>query len=195
MSVRSKMLCCLSQRQDGQSLLETAIAMPLLLGVSFNIINFGYMWFMVLPLSAANHSLFSHLRCNGLHPYRLHLASRRVADCKLCQGYLCNAVDRCKNDARVTCLLPALNTGNARLFANARVMRLESDNRRVSAAVVQVEGEEIRIEAKLFVLAAGALLLCGCGAPRPTTRRPSRPASPRAYASLSATGWAYASIW
>jgi len=53
MSVRSKMLCCFSRRQDGQSLLETAIAMPLLLGVSFNIINFGYMWFMVLTLSAA----------------------------------------------------------------------------------------------------------------------------------------------
>jgi len=47
------MLCCFSRRQDGQSLLETAIAMPLLLGVSFNIINFGYMWFMVLTLSAA----------------------------------------------------------------------------------------------------------------------------------------------
>jgi Flp pilus assembly protein TadG len=53
MSVRSKLLCRLSQPQDGQSLLETAIAMPLLLGVSFNIINFGYMWFMVLTLSAA----------------------------------------------------------------------------------------------------------------------------------------------
>src|SRR5713226_8833106 len=39
--------------QDGQSLLETAIAMPLLLGLAFNIINWGYLWFMVLALSAA----------------------------------------------------------------------------------------------------------------------------------------------
>src|SRR5713226_5593593 len=38
---------------DGQSLLETAIAMPLLLGLAFNIINWGYLWFMVLALSAA----------------------------------------------------------------------------------------------------------------------------------------------
>ncbi len=51
--MRSKMLCFFSRRQDGQSLLETALAMPLLLGISFNIINFGYMWFMVLTLSAA----------------------------------------------------------------------------------------------------------------------------------------------
>jgi len=39
--------------QDGQSLLETAISMPLLLGLAFNIINWGYLWFMVLTLSAA----------------------------------------------------------------------------------------------------------------------------------------------
>jgi|ERR1051326_44345 Flp pilus assembly protein TadG len=39
--------------QGGQSLLETALAMPLLLGIAFNLINFGYFWFMVLALSAA----------------------------------------------------------------------------------------------------------------------------------------------
>jgi Flp pilus assembly protein TadG len=39
--------------QDGQSLIETAIGMPLLLGLAFNIINWGYLWFMVLALSAA----------------------------------------------------------------------------------------------------------------------------------------------
>lgn len=40
-------------REEGQSLLETAVAMPLLLSVSFNIINFGYFWFMILTLAAA----------------------------------------------------------------------------------------------------------------------------------------------
>src|SRR6266849_7161919 len=39
--------------QEGQSLVETAIAMPLLLGLAFNMINWGYLWFMVLALSAA----------------------------------------------------------------------------------------------------------------------------------------------
>jgi len=42
-----------SKGQGGQSLLETAIAIPLLLGLAFNIINWGYLWFMVLALSAA----------------------------------------------------------------------------------------------------------------------------------------------
>lgn len=38
---------------EGQSLLETAVTMPLLLGISFNLINLGYFWFMVLALAAA----------------------------------------------------------------------------------------------------------------------------------------------
>jgi Flp pilus assembly protein TadG len=39
--------------EEGQSLLETAVAMPLLLGIAFNLINVGYFWFMVLALAAA----------------------------------------------------------------------------------------------------------------------------------------------
>src|SRR5881394_1374535 len=37
----------------GQSLLESAVSLPLLLGVAFNLINVGYFWFMVLALAAA----------------------------------------------------------------------------------------------------------------------------------------------
>jgi len=48
---------CGSQRrvrgEEGQSLLETAFAMPLLLGIAFNLINVSYLWFVVLALSAA----------------------------------------------------------------------------------------------------------------------------------------------
>ncbi len=44
---------CRFRGQEGQSLVETAIAMPLLLGLAFNIINWAYLWFMVLALSAA----------------------------------------------------------------------------------------------------------------------------------------------
>src|SRR5882724_12696377 len=41
------------RNEEGQSLLETAVAMPLLLGIAFNLINVGYFWFMVLALAAA----------------------------------------------------------------------------------------------------------------------------------------------
>jgi hypothetical protein len=39
--------------ERGNSLLETAVTLPLLLGIAFNAINFGYFWFLVLALSAA----------------------------------------------------------------------------------------------------------------------------------------------
>jgi hypothetical protein len=38
---------------EGQSLLETALAVPLMFGLAFNAINFGYIWFIMLTLSAA----------------------------------------------------------------------------------------------------------------------------------------------
>ena len=34
------------QHDEGQSLLETAVALPLLLGIAFNLINLGYFWFV-----------------------------------------------------------------------------------------------------------------------------------------------------
>jgi len=39
--------------EEGQSLLETAIGVPLMLSLAFNAINIGYLWFMMLSLSAA----------------------------------------------------------------------------------------------------------------------------------------------
>jgi len=41
------------RHDEGQSLLETAVAMPLLLGIAFNLINLGYFWFVVLSLASA----------------------------------------------------------------------------------------------------------------------------------------------
>jgi Flp pilus assembly protein TadG len=42
-----------SNEDEAQSLVETAVAMPLLLSIAFNIINFGYFWFVLLTMSAA----------------------------------------------------------------------------------------------------------------------------------------------
>ena len=40
--------------EEGQSLLETAVTMPLLLAIAFNLINVGYFWIVLLSLSAAS---------------------------------------------------------------------------------------------------------------------------------------------
>jgi Flp pilus assembly protein TadG len=39
--------------EQGESVIEALIGIPILLGIAFNIINFGYMWFLVLTISAA----------------------------------------------------------------------------------------------------------------------------------------------
>src|SRR5262245_5922808 len=39
---------------EGQSLLETAVMMPALLAIAFNLINVAYFWFVVLSLSTAS---------------------------------------------------------------------------------------------------------------------------------------------
>jgi Flp pilus assembly protein TadG len=44
---------CRLRSEEGQSLLETAFAMPLMLGIGFNLINISYFWIMLLALSAA----------------------------------------------------------------------------------------------------------------------------------------------
>ena len=45
---------CNVRDEEGQSLLETAVTMPLLLAIAFNVINVAYFWFVVLSLSAAS---------------------------------------------------------------------------------------------------------------------------------------------
>lgn len=51
--MRLRRLIRFETRDQGQSLLETAVAIPLVLSVAFNIINLCYCWFMILSLSSA----------------------------------------------------------------------------------------------------------------------------------------------
>src|SRR4051794_785298 len=41
-----------SNGETGQSLVETALMVPILLGLAFNALNLGYFWFMALTLTA-----------------------------------------------------------------------------------------------------------------------------------------------
>jgi len=108
------------------------------------------------PLSPTNESLFGHLQRRGLHPYRLHLASRRHPDCLLCQGCLCPSAG-CKRDAHTACLVPALAKGDSQLVTNAKVSHLEASNRCVTAVHASVNGTPMTFHGKVVALAAGAL--------------------------------------
>ncbi|HEX7155955.1 MAG TPA: GMC family oxidoreductase, partial [Burkholderiaceae bacterium] len=102
------------------------------------------------------------LRAQGLKPFPMPCAvdfgpGGRCLRCANCDAFPCK-IDA-KGDAEIRLLRPALEKPNVQLRANVRVDRLIADDggRRIVAAEVVEEGVPRRIEAKLFVLSAGAI--------------------------------------
>lgn len=115
------------------------------------------------PVAPGDAAIMARLRKNGLHPYRLHAAVKRLEGCADCLGHKCPRA--CKMDGRSAGLEPALETGNATFLTSCEVTRL----RRRADGSVSVEvlwhGQSETITARHVVLAAGALssprlLLC-----------------------------------
>ena len=99
-------------------------------------------------------SLIETLGECGLHPYRFHYACERVAGCDGCPATLCTR--NCRNDAHTACFEPAVDRYGASLISRCRVHRLESSNRQVTEVVAGRDGQDVRIKARVVVLAAGA---------------------------------------
>jgi choline dehydrogenase-like flavoprotein len=110
--------------------------------------------------------LFDDMAAVGLHPF--HSPCGVMLDegqpdrsacirCATCDGFPC--LVHAKADAEVVAMRPAVEHDNVTLVRNARVRRLETDDRgrRVSAVVVEVEGQEQRFSADIVVLSAGAV--------------------------------------
>lgn len=107
------------------------------------------------PLSPANQHLHDSFAGKGLHPYQLPMACDQLADCTTCQSYLCGK--GCKNDSSKICLEPALAEHGAQLLDGCEVLRIEASRTEVSALVCRHKGKELRLSARNYVLAAGAL--------------------------------------
>jgi choline dehydrogenase-like flavoprotein len=107
------------------------------------------------PFSPDNQPLVNYLTGRGLHPYHLPMACDYTDDCATCQSYLCP--NACKNDAARNGVLPAVTEHGAQLLAECRVVRLESDDSRVTQVICQRRTDMLALRAKVVVLAAGAL--------------------------------------
>lgn len=92
----------------------------------------------------------------GLHPYRVHVGCEFVPGCDGCPGGPCRR--DCKRDAGSTCLVPALEQFDAKLLPDCEAIRLVASTDTVSELVCVRAGEELRLRAKTFVLAAGAFM-------------------------------------
>ena len=105
-------------------------------------------------ISPGDVALMQALQANGLHPYQLHAAIRRLPGCLDCLGHKCPRA--CKMDGRSAGVEPALATGNAALLDRAEVTAIRGRGK-VSHIEVTRDGAYHDLHAKRYILAGGAL--------------------------------------
>ena len=98
----------------------------------------------------------------GLHPFFLPLGidlreGGRCLRCKTCDGFPCKV--EAKADADVSCVRPALASGNVELMTRAYVRRLitDSSGKKVIEAEIERDGQSLRIGAETFAVSCGAV--------------------------------------
>lgn len=107
------------------------------------------------PMSAADEAQQRFLREKGLHPYRVHAGFKGVPGCNGCPTGMCPR--SCKSDSAWICLVPALMQHGARIMTDCEVVRLGSDESRVTAVHCRRGDQLFTLHAQDVVLAAGAL--------------------------------------
>ncbi len=117
------------------------------------------------PAIAHDPALFrleASLRRDGLKPFSMPASvdyglGRPCILCSTCDGYPCRIDAKC--DAEVSALRPALASAAVELLTDTKIDWLETsaDGTRIVAAVGSRHGAPVRIAAKKFVLACGAV--------------------------------------
>jgi choline dehydrogenase-like flavoprotein len=118
-----------------------------------------------VPHADGMERIVTQLRAMGLHPSPLPLGIQKLGEadgcvlCNTCNSFACRV--QAKSEADVIGVRPALRAGAGRvhLWTNATAQRLLTDPRgeRVTAVEIDRNGERIRVETPLVVLAAGAI--------------------------------------
>ena len=116
-----------------------------------------------VPHAEAMAAIVDGLRAQGLHPSPLPLGLLRPGEpggcilCNTCNSFPCR-IDA-KSDAEVCCVRPAAARSNVTLWTRAYARRLVTDaaGQRVEAVEVERDGEVLRVEAPLVVVACGAV--------------------------------------
>ncbi len=123
------------------------------------------------PFEAISHEPYiqqitDQIKQKGLHPFHLPLGLRLnekqiqnspCIRCDTCDGFPC-LVDA-KADAHITCINPALQTGNVTLLTQAKALRLLTNTAGTKIEAVEVEqnGQLNRYRADRFVVSCGAI--------------------------------------
>ena len=106
--------------------------------------------------------LKTRLERQNLHPYFLPLGidlrqGGKCIRCKTCDGFPCKV--HAKSEADVSCVRPALESGNIELMTRAFARRLITDRSGKKIAEVEIEhqGETVRVTAETFIVSCGAV--------------------------------------
>lgn len=104
------------------------------------------------PLGPCDSDFLQFFQKTGLHPYRLHVGIRYRPGCDECLGRLCHK--NCRADVRSVL---AESPNKPPVMARSEVLRLEATSDRITRAIVRRGDEQITVQAKVFVMAAGAI--------------------------------------
>lgn len=104
------------------------------------------------PLGQVDSEFVRFFQTCGLHPYRLHVGIRYLPGCDECLGKLCYR--DCRADVRSVL---AETRSKPTVMPRCEVKKLESSGNRVTCALGIQGDKEIKIRARVFVLAAGAI--------------------------------------
>jgi choline dehydrogenase-like flavoprotein len=117
--------------------------------------------FPAVPHEPYVEDLKMRLERQGLHPYFLPLGidlrqGGRCIRCKTCDGFPCKV--HAKSEADVSCVRPALESGNIELMTRAFARRLITDRsgKKIGEAEIERDGETFRVNAETFVVSCGA---------------------------------------
>jgi choline dehydrogenase-like flavoprotein len=104
------------------------------------------------PLGPCDAHFVQFFESNGLHPYRLHVGIRYQPGCDECLGRVC--YKRCRTDVRSVL---AESSKKPTIMARSEALKLEALPDQVTRAIVLRDNQQIEIQARVFVLAAGAI--------------------------------------
>jgi choline dehydrogenase-like flavoprotein len=107
------------------------------------------------PASEGDAAMMESFRAAGLNPYRMHLGIRYLPGCRECTGHKCPRA--CKMDGRSAGVEPALATGRAALLETCEATALRGGPGRIDHLEAVRGGERIRLRARRYLLAGGAL--------------------------------------
>ena len=115
-----------------------------------------------MPADPYMDDLAARFRAQGLHPAPLPVGvdfglGGRCVRCRTCDAFPCRVL--AKGDADVCTVRPALESPTVELWTKTFVTRIATDvsGRRATAIEAERDGEPIRVEADVVVVAAGAV--------------------------------------